>query len=222
MLILVPTALELAALAPGLSTLRPGERPVTWAVRPSLRAEVAVIGFGLAAAGSRAGVLLAGRTDRACLVGCCGTYRPDELPVGTAVFAASVELDGIGFGRPDGPGFVAAGEGAGPLAEEIRAAPPAVPLPMAAGPGAPSAGMLSVACASEDRDHARERARRHPSCAVEEMEAHAVLHAAAAAGTTLSVLRGISNVAGERDARSWQIREAMQAVREALEIWLAA
>ncbi len=159
-------------------------------------APVAVCGFGLAEAGAGAAHAFAVHTAAAArgavLVGAAGTYDADRHPVGSALVAGSVRCDGIGAGgrTPAELGFGAAD--VLPLALE--------------GPE-----ILSVAAASADAGAAAARAAGHPAAAAEEMEGYAVALAARRFGVPLAIVRGISNVAGDRDVARWRLREALAA-----------
>ena len=78
-------------------------------------------------------------------------------------------------------------------------------------------GLLSVAAASGSRYEAAQRARAHPDALAEEMEAFSVALAARLAGMPLTVIRGIANVAGDRDTTRWRTAEALAAARRVLE-----
>ena len=54
----------------------------------------------------------------------------------------------------------------------------------------------------------------------EEMEAHCALHAAGILGRRLSIVRGVTNVAGEREKRRWDVEGGTTALRAALDAWL--
>jgi nucleoside phosphorylase len=73
-----------------------------------------------------------------------------------------------------------------------------------------------VAAAAGSRRAAAARAAAHPGALAEEMEAFAVGLAARLARRSLTVLRGISNVAGDRRTTRWQTAEALAAVRTLL------
>lgn len=221
MLLLVPTRLEIGLLFPeltppvGLGTTRwsaaPGRAPV----------HVATCGFGLAAAAAGACAHLARAPETspaepsACLVGIAGTLQPEVARPGMVVLATQVEVEGCGLPA----GAVAPGA----LAHDLRsqATPPPV-APEAFGPDVLRCGALSVGVPSSDVQEAAGRARRHPECAIEEMEAHGVLHAARVTGRSVAVLRGVSNFAGDRRHEAWVTRDAATAVRRALEAWLAS
>jgi futalosine hydrolase len=162
---------------------------------------VRLCGFGLAEAGARAAHAIATcgpRPARIVLVGIAGSYDAARWPPGSAVVGGSVRLYGIGAGgqTPSVLGFAQTDllplDGGGP---EI----------------------LSVAEASADRAQAAVRQARFPAAAVEEMEGFAVAVAAAAFGVPLRVIRGVSNLAGDRDRDRWQIPEALRAAAAALQ-----
>jgi futalosine hydrolase len=56
--------------------------------------------------------------------------------------------------------------------------------------------------------------------AVESMEGAAIAHVAAMAGIPVGEIRGISNIAGNRDRSAWRIPQAAAAAQEALLEWL--
>ena len=153
-------------------------------------------GFGLAEAGPGAAHAFALHAEAAArgavLVGAAGTYDPDRHPVGSALVAGSVRCSGIGAGgrTPGELGFGAAD---------------VLPLDVE-GPE-----ILSVAAASGDAQAAAARAAGHPAAAAEEMEGYAVALAARRFGVPFAIVRGISNVAGDRDLARWRLREALEA-----------
>jgi len=177
----VPTALESEMLFPNGS---PGR--------------VALCGFGLAAAGAGAAHAIAANrsaaSDGVVLVGAAGTYDPDRHPVGSAVVAGEIRCVGIG-----------AGEGAAHRsAAELGFAPSdAIVL----GDGVE---LLSVTAAAGSPAEAAGRRARHPEAAGEEMEGYAVAVAARLCGVGLTIVRGFSNVAGERDRSRWHMQEALE------------
>lgn len=189
-LILVPTALEAEHLR------RLGGFP---------GARVERCGFGPLAAAARAAALLAQRpARRVLLIGIAGTYRPRTRPVGSAVRPSAVRLEGVGVVRgstlipPSALGF--------PQWEE-RGLAIRERLALAGGRGE----LLTVCAASGSPAEARRRARRHPRAELEDMEAFGVALAARLARVPLEIVRGVSNVAGERDLRRWDVRAALLA-----------
>ena len=191
LLLLVPTPREAELLA---GAARGGAR-------------VVITGVGLAAAGAAAGGWFERLRPRAALLaGIAGTLDPRRLPVGALLAATRVACDGIG-----------AGEGARFVSFERRTLALAAPRL----DGAVRGQLLSVAAAAGSRAMAAARRRRHPRALAEEMEGHAVARAARLARVELTILRGVSNVAGERDLRRWRIAEAMAACRPAVARWIA-
>ena len=179
-LILVPTALESDLLFPNGS---PGR--------------IALCGFGLANAGAGAAQAIAANpsaaSDGVVLVGAAGTYDPDRHPVGSAVVAGRIRCVGIGAG---------AGAAHRSAAELGFADSDVIEL----GDGAE---LLSVAAAAGSPAEAGERRAGHPGAAGEEMEGYAVAVAARLCGVGLTIVRGFSNVAGERDRSRWRMHDAL-------------
>jgi futalosine hydrolase len=200
-------------------------------------ATLAVCGFGLAAAGAGAALAIAERfgpaarqtpmrraspIDRCYLVGIAGTYRPRQVGVGRVVIGTTAECVGIGAGS--GRRHLSARQMGWFQPIPRHGLPPASDtLPLGTGdasvlaPGAALGGLLSVTAASGSRYEARQRARAHPDAVAEEMEAYAVALAARLAGVPLTVIRGISNVAGDRDTSRWRTADACSAARRVLE-----
>ena len=182
MLILVPTGLESGLLFP--------DGPP---------APLAVCGFGLAAAGAGAAHAIAKDRGAAAggviLVGAAGTYDAAAHPIGSAVVAGSVRCDGIGAGS---------GEGHRSAADLGFAAADSIAL----GPGPE---VLSVATAAGSPADAAGRRDRYPAAAGEEMEGYAVAVATGLFGVDLTIVRGFSNVAGDRDRAGWRMQEALAA-----------
>jgi futalosine hydrolase len=180
MLVLVPTELESGLLFP--------DGPP---------APLAVCGFGLAAAGAGAAHAIAEHRADAeggvVLVGAAGTYDTGRHPIGTAIRAGSVRCDGIGAGS--GEGYRTAAELGFTAADSI-----------AIGPGPE---LLSVAVAAGSQAEAAARHARYPGAAGEEMEGYAVAVATWLFGVDLTIVRGFTNAAGDRDRAGWRMDEAL-------------
>ena len=207
-LVLLPTELErerlfaVRPLAPGLGL-------------------VECVGFGPLAAAARTAELLARLAPRrVLLLGIAGTYDPRILPVGAAARFECVVLDGAGAGQGEarsGPrelGFPqwraedATGED---VWDEI----------VLGGGGTPASVLLTVCSASASAAEARERAERFHAPLAEDMEGFGVALACAMQGVPLAIVRGASNLAGERDPSSWQIDAALAAASELAALCLA-
>ena len=201
-LLLVPTDLERQVLAP--------------LVAPALHAtdSLELCGFGPVAAAARTAALVARhRPDRVLLVGIAG--RLDErLALAATYRFEQVACYGIGVGAHDN--FI-----------------PAAQLGWPQWPGDPTDGSPAIgdviACAADDGDVPRAellltacaasasaadvlaRRRVFPEATAEDMEGFAVAFACRLAGVPCSVVRGISNTAGDRDHARWQTTAALHA-----------
>ncbi len=208
-LVLVPTALERRALdeAGGI---------------PAGIALVSLCGFAPIAASARTAELLATlRPARAVLIGIAGTYSASAHPVGTALAFDRVSIEGIGAGSGGGIalGFPQwdGGQRSSAVFDSLALARDREPF--ACEPRARESALLTVCGASASRDEAAARAKRHPTARAEDMEGFGVALACAMARTPLSIVRGLSNVAGDRDATRWKIADALRAARAlALEV----
>jgi futalosine hydrolase len=219
-LILVPTALELrelAALSGATSTFGTG------------LGLVEVCGFGPLAAAARAGTLLERlRPARVLLIGIAGSYDAARASPGTAHVASSVASDGIGAGEGlahVGPAELGFAQWDAPRAPDRRDGPGRVRIVDRLGLGWAHADALLVsACAaSADAQDATRRRERHPGALLEDMEGFGVAFACALAGVPCQIVRGVSNVAGDRERARWKLREALAAARTlALQLLQAA
>ncbi len=198
--VLVPTELELARLADL------GGLPVGLAL-------TSTCGFGVIAAAARTAQVLAEiRPSRVLLLGIAGTYDEARAPVGSALEFDEVAIEGIGVGEgerfvpppklgfPQWPGSQELGTSA--IFDRIALARPK------------SNSLLVTTCAASiDEAHAASRRSRFPTARAEDMEGFAVALACALANVPLRIVRGISNVVGDRDSRRWRIPNALAAAR---------
>ncbi len=203
-LLLVPTPFE-------------RERLVALGGFAGAQGEVHLAGFGpIAAAARTAGLLARLEPERVLLLGLAGTLDPERLPVATASAFGEVLLDGVGAGEGVerlGPAAMGLPQWPGGEGTELEAVAERLSL---AGEG-PT--LLTVCAASAGAPQAEERRRRFPGAVAEEMEGFGVALACALARVPLSVVRGISNVAGDRDRARWHVDEALVAARRrALEV----
>jgi futalosine hydrolase len=211
-LLIVPSAFEAARLLParGVETL--------------------VCGVGLLRAGLATAARLARRDVRdALLVGLAGTRDPRLAPVGALVTGTAVRNEAFGAGRA--AEFLGLGEmGLSTETLDPELLPLAVPEDPAAriqgGDGTQGThgvrGILgSVAAASGSPEEAAAWHARHPDVLAEEMETYAVALACARADVPLACVRAISNLAGDRDLRHWDVAGACAALTGALPALLA-
>ena len=217
-LVLIPTALERARLEDqgGFDTGT---------------ALVHLCGFGPIAAAARTAELIARLTPhRVVLIGIAGTFDSEHFPVGSARAFDAVAIEGIGAGEgedfvgptalgfPQWPGGEA-GE-RGPVLDRILLATDGT---IHRDPLDAQALLLTTCAASGSPAQAHLRRERHPSALAEDMEGFAVAFACALAGVPVSIVRGATNVVGDRDPARWRIPAGLAAARErALEILRAA
>ena len=222
-LILVPTELERHRLL-----------SIGGAAFESLRIELC--GFGPVAAGITATQLLLtnrlslgsqpgdGTCTEVLLCGIAGAYPDSRIVPGQVVRASKVMLDGVGV-------FEAGTLKSGRVLGLQPALPDQIELSDAADtPGfnklatqfasdLPAVSMLTVCAASIDQQQARGRSLSYGAL-VEDMEGFAVAAACQKLNANLSILRGISNVAGDRDKSRWCIDSALGAVAKQVLAWL--
>ena len=206
-LLLIPTELERRQL----------REPLHDALPAGSRLELC--GFGPVAAAARtASLLAAARPERVLLVGIAGALDPD-LAIGRAYQFREVACHGIGAG--EGASFVTAGElgwpqwpGDPPDAAEavgdvVRCSEATAAAALAAGEQAGQ--LLTVCAASACHAEAAHRRRLFPAAVAEDMEGFGVAAACRMAGVPLTIIRGISNQAGNREVSSWKIPAALAA-----------
>jgi len=160
-------------------------------------------GFGPVVAAARTSTLIAELAPRrVILVGIAGTLRPDRLPVGTAAGFRSVALDGLGTGHDQTPLFPQwPGDDHSPSIHDR--------LPLAY--QGEERHLLTVGRSSADDSDVEDRRRRFPDADAEDMEGFGVAAACALAERPLHIVRGVSNLAGDRDHARWEIDAALEA-----------
>lgn len=204
-LILVPTAAELDAIPTEVkcSLL---DRGVT----------IELSGLGPIAAAATAARLCRDRdVEHVVLIGLAGTYDVSVCRLGEAYSFRSVAFDGIGAGW--GEDYRSACELGWP--ERFAATAVGEQLTLSSLDPEAAGQLLTVAAASGSADHAIRRKQRFPAAVAEDMESYAVAAVCLQLGMHLWVIRGISNVAGDRDHSGWQIESAMSAAgRQAVDL----
>lgn len=171
---------------------------------------IELCGFGPVAAGVRAAQLATERCPaRIILVGIAGTYDETHAPVGSAVIVDRVHLDGVGVepGRLGFPQFTGSTPDGRDTVIEDRLDLPAPSSPSLA-PSRPTTTLLTVTTPSQSASEA-DRRRERFDAQLEDMEGFAVALACRLAGKPLTIVRGISNRAGDRDHRNWRIDDAL-------------
>ena len=179
--------------------------------------QVSICGFGPVAAAARAGMLISKHEpSHVWNLGIAGSLS-DQACVGEAFTFASVAMHGIGAG--EGEDHISAVEmdwhfWAGDTEDKLdqdETIGSQLPLVGAANG---ECGLLSVCAASASADQAKRRKEKHPSVIAEDMESFGIALACKLASVPLTVIRGISNVAGDRDMESWEVDKALAAVAE--------
>ncbi len=205
-LVLVPTAIELQHLP--VHFLQAIERK---------HAAIDLCGFGPVVAAARAASLIAShRPVRVVLCGVAGAIC-ESLEVARAYRFDAVACYGIGVG--DGQAFKSASamgwrQWAGSVhsdgdgKESSSVIEDVIQLSQPVDLGA-SRLLLTSCAASQDKFEVARKRAAFPNALAEDMEGFAVAVACQLAGVPLSIVRGISNVAGDRGHSRWKIAEAM-------------
>jgi futalosine hydrolase len=209
-LILVPTAVELQHFP--MHFLKVIER---------CGGAIELCGFGPVVAAARAASLVcAHQPQQVVLCGIAGSIG-DSLHLASAYRFDSVACYGIGVGC--GQQFRSAssvgwrqwpGGGAGqatraPIGDVIELSKPRSSTEQRL--------LLTTCAASQGEADVRLRRELHPQAAAEDMEGFGVAAACQLAGVPISIVRGISNRAGEREHANWKIVEAMTAAAALVE-----
>jgi futalosine hydrolase len=199
-LILVPTEIERQHLLPQLSE----------------HYHLQLCGFGPIVSGIEAtGLLAGGNFQNVILTGIAGTYDSRALPVGSACSFRQVGYYGVGAGEgPDHQSARDMGKEQPELENGVSAYDPLSLTPAAV--GSCSEELLTVATAASNDQQVEWRRDAFPHAAAEDMEGFAVALAAAKFSLSVTVIRGISNEAGDRDHSAWEIGPAMRAAGDLL------
>ncbi len=201
-LVLVPTPGELARVRGSL------------VAATSVRLELC--GFGPIASAARTASLIAlHRPARVFLVGIAGAVG-DRLAVGQASEFDSVSCHGIGAGG--GSVFQSASElgwkqwspeTGDAIGDRLTLAPAAA--------AETAWDLVTVCSASASEADVQGYLQRFPAAVAEDMEGFAVAMACRMHGIPLTIVRGISNIAGDRDKSRWRIAAALDAASELLQ-----
>jgi futalosine hydrolase len=226
-LLLVPTQYELSMIDPQI--LRSWENSDPEIVDQNL---IAVCGFGMAVSGARTAHLLATlRPDQVILMGIAGRFG-STLEIGKAYPFSEVACYGIGAGA--GQNHRSASElgwkhwDGDDLSE--RAVNESAVSANAVGLRIPimdqihlnqydlhrephlKLKLLTATAASNDEDDVADKLKKYSDVVAEDMEGFSVAAACQLASVPLTIIRGISNQAGDRDHKNWQVHEAMTSV----------
>ncbi len=198
-LILVPTELE----------VRHFERQRGF---DSVASEVEQCGFGPIASAARTAQLIAKvMPSRVILAGIAGSYDVEHCEIGQAYAFRTVSIYGVGAGT---------GAQHTPIKEMGFVQWP--PIVDTVGLAVPKhvdnqESLLTCCAASGSAVDVKDRRRCFPNAVAEDMEGFGVALACEISGAELTIIRGISNVAGERDTVNWKVGEAIAAAWQLLQ-----
>lgn len=206
-LLLIPTEFELKQIESQLTEFISGCSVDTILVE--------VCGFGPISSAARTSQLLNKHgPDDVLLLGIAGAYsvRASEFKVGSAYQFNSVACYGIGVGS--GNTFQTA-EQMG-WSQSVDSASIDNPISLSQsisnsiGEQETTSQLLTVCAASEGSTDVTCRMATFPEAVAEDMEGFAVAAACKMHDAKLTIVRGISNIAGERDKSKWQIGLALK------------
>jgi futalosine hydrolase len=205
-LLLIPTELERGFIADSIS--------------PSLSVDVEVCGFGPIIPAARTVQLIERhQPDRVLLIGIAGSYN-EQLTVGAAYLFLTVACYGVGAGT--GNSFQTAEKmgwhhwldpsSESSIGDTISMTAISSALPYF--PESAQLQLLTVCAAAADIQDVEMRRERFPDSVAEDMEGFSVAAACKLCKRPISIIRGISNRAGDRDKKNWKISEAMASAVE--------
>lgn len=215
-LLIVPTEFEWARTAPEMKQKL---------LETGFRTEIC--GFGLVAAAAKTMQLVCAlKPDSVTLIGISGLYRTENatgLKFGSAAIFQRVACYGIGVGA--GESFQSAAalgwnqlpkqelpklQGGSNQGSPILESGDSILLPCSRSIILESQHtLLSVTAASANASEARDKTQLVPNAIAEDMEGYGVAMACLLNNTPLTIIRGFSNWAGDRNHSEWKIPEAM-------------
>jgi len=198
LLLLVPTQGELSAIL--------AAREIALLVERGLR--VCACGFGLVASGLvTARELSRLKPKGVILVGIAGALQP-RAGTGQAIEFSAVAVHGIGAGS--GAGFQSATKmGWEPFPEPELGIGEVIETGWPDQPAISTSLLLSVCSASANDADRESKTGMFPDAVAEDMEGYAVAAACRLAGVPVRIVRGISNLAGNRNHSTWTTAEAL-------------
>ena len=185
-------------------------------VRPMLAARIAsetfqleLCGFGPIAAAARTAQLIGQlQPSRVVLLGIAGSYE-DRIPVGSAAGFRRVGCYGVGFGT--GASFSSAAIlGWSQLPNTVTHTSVGDSIELLNDSRISRHGTLLTCCsASSDSADAQRRLLHCEDASAEDMEGFSVALACQLTTTPFDIVRGISNIVGDRDKQNWRIEDAL-------------
>lgn len=209
-IVLVPTEIE-------LQLLRPAEMPSSFHFQ--------CCGFGpLSAAIQSMKILRQADWDHVILAGFAGSYDIQRFPLGTTYACQRTSLDGIGIlvGDQLQCGYqLGFDRSLPPLIDQLVCPPFLTPCPLLLTVCQPSYSSEEAAQRSAHFTTATLQEVADENAALEDMEGYAVAAVCRELALPLTILRTVSNAAGDRDKSRWQFAPAMASLRNALLEWNA-
>ena len=172
--------------------------------------EFQLCGFGPIAAAATTMQLLATGPTSVVLLGIAGTYQAERFPIGSATKFNHVICHGVGVGS--GPQFTPASElgwQQGPAIGDRLACTSSVTDDL-------NCDLLTVCSAADSLAEATTRLTKNPTTVGEDMEAFGVAIACHMLKIDFEVIRGFSNIAGDRNKTNWRIDQALSAAVDLL------
>lgn len=213
-LVLIPTPFEKRTLEPLID-------PLVQQAGGTLQ----LCGFGPVSAAARTSQLIAQyEPEHVLLVGIAGSIG-DRLPTGSAATFAEVACYGIGAGSGDSY-QPASNLGWHQWDGREKSSPTAVTLTgdvlslrsdqgfSRVEDGSGDLQLLTCCAASDSPEDVARKQRWFPKAAAEDMEGFGVAMASLLSQVPLTIVRGISNVAGDRDKSQWRTDQALEAAAE--------
>lgn len=181
---------------------------------PGGNMHLATVGIGPVNAALELGLLIQRLApERMIMVGSAGAFEGAGLEIGR-VMAAGWEVMAE-LGLTTGPGLADGPALALPGVDQKIDLDPGLTSAVAGAAGIGVGGLLTVAGVSANPGQASARAERFGALA-ENMEGYALALAAARHGIPAAEVRGISNLAGDRDKTRWRLGEASTAAQTAV------
>ncbi len=174
------------------------------------RFEFQLCGFGPIASAAKTMQYLVDQPTNVVLLGIAGSYHADLFPVGSATKFNDVICHGVGVGG--GETFISAAElgwqQGNAVDDRIACATTTT--------NDRRRDLLTVCSTADSPEQAAIRLAQNPTAVGEDMEAFGVAMACQMQNVDLEVIRGFSNLAGDRDKANWQIDQALAAAVELL------
>lgn len=178
--------------------------------------QLELCGFGIVVSAIRTSQLIARYSPKqVLLIGIAGTLN-GRFPIGHAFQFSEVECFGIGAGAGDH--YLSAHEmGWRQWPQEPKISGSLLLTERSGDNLANQPATLLTCCSASATDQdVQLKLKKHPKAVAEDMEGFAVAAACRFADVRLTIVRGISNRAGDRNKENWRVAEAMLAVEKTI------